>query len=1323
MSSELVTNGPTSEPAGETDTLANGPTSNDQKVWLHAWNSNELRQNSADWNLAADAGLLKYLQEFSTNFMAKAHESTLAINNLVHETCMTETKMRSVADRFLTLSDSQFIENRVYDEDVSEETNAESKEKEESDNKVKEQTEIDALPKLREAIQSGIKVLDDAFDVLDANAANSDYDSDMDSDAEDGQGTNNLPTNIYEPKDPYVTRPLPHLIGSRGFQESEDVGIKDLPSEDEIQDDQGSISESDEEVEKPSDDKKDSITSSSSEYDSDSISSDSDNEKDIRAGSVKKTKKASFTSDSQSDNDLFGKKNDYSSSEDENSPAPQVKPPKKDRTSSKISKKKKTATKEKDVDLFGSNEEDGDDLFANAGGLFGAGTNLFDKKKKSGGLFDDVDIEDEESDEVSEEDEIRDNKSQTLSSEEEEKSDKDDEVEEKSSKPLGGVSMFSGAMNKELLSKLRRESDTTRSDTTSQHSEQYSTKKGSNLFLADEEEDNDDDLFAKKAPSKQNISATSKPKSKSFLESSSDSENEKPPPMSIKADKKTKKPASDLFGDDSSDDDFFAQKPAPKKPVVVKKPEIKKNDISKSSKESAKPTKPSALDSSSDDDSMFSNKPPPVNKTANKSKGLFDSESDDDFFSSMKTKPKPPVESKSKPKDTGKTKETAKPKTDSKAKGLFDSDSDDDFTGAIKPKSKSKDNDKVKKKSLLSDGSDSDDLFSPGQSLPVKKEPESNNIKNEEIMKSKSDSLFSAESGDESEKEEIIPPKKKPAGAVAMFGGGFGGAELSAAISKRRSTSEISNKSSSSADFDSEKGSRKTSDASSKLKDEDKKEDAVLPTVNETSTKSDETRPIVELTKPVIVPSPTTTKKSFSNATAKPFKPFGNSPIMTKSKPVMIDGSGGKKSVNELRAGLSFNPSTLLPGAVPKPKPNEKTEVSFDKPPVLKTLESVNKTRARGQANRRPPSRHGKSRRPVSSPPSTFTSDILNDKEISAPKPPLEDSASKKQSGGEKNKPNKISESKEQKSTSDIFQQSETPAEKEKPQTALIDSVDIDAELFSGSLFSKSKSTKSKTKAPKLFDDDDIFGDTLKDEKSNKEKKSAPNLSFNDDVDELFEDLNITGGVLSKNKKKPSKQDDIFGDDSEKDNMEDAGDIFGKTNQRKTSKRESKLPSDDDIFGDILPEAKPKSEKTKKVIDDMDIFGDELDFTLPSAKSKKNIEKDLFADDEITAEIPPKKSPKAQKKKTAAANNSIFDDDIFAETLPQKKTKKSEKKAKASKAPASCIFDDDDVADIFQSTSNKPSGKPKKATTTKKNISQPEKAKTATVTDDPLGLF
>jgi len=142
------------------------------------------------------------------------------------------------------LSNTQFIENRVYDEEVEEPVLKAETEKAEQE-KTREQKEVDLIPKVQEAVNYGLQVLDSAFEQLDIKAGNSD------SEEEDANERVEL---ILEPKDLYIDRPLPYLIGSKLFMEQEDVGLGELSSEEgSVGSDRGSIADSEENEEEESD--------------------------------------------------------------------------------------------------------------------------------------------------------------------------------------------------------------------------------------------------------------------------------------------------------------------------------------------------------------------------------------------------------------------------------------------------------------------------------------------------------------------------------------------------------------------------------------------------------------------------------------------------------------------------------------------------------------------------------------------------------------------------------------------------------------------------------------------------------------------------------------------------------------------------------------------------------------------------------------------------------------------------------------------------------------------------------------------------------------
>ncbi|XP_037127178.1 WASH complex subunit 2 isoform X2 [Syngnathus acus] len=212
---------------GMSDGMSNGPDGsehpgNDAQVWERPWTLDEMRQSSANWSLAADSGLFLFLQDFSQRMLSRTHEMEKQLDSLIRDTKATDSSLHSVFNDFLMLSNTQFIENRVYDEEVEEPVPKTDAADKQADQKSREQKEAELIPKMQEAVTYGLKVLESAFEHLDIKAGNSD--------SEDEEASDRLEA-ILEPKDLYVDRPLPFLIGSQAFMEQEDVGLGDLSSD------------------------------------------------------------------------------------------------------------------------------------------------------------------------------------------------------------------------------------------------------------------------------------------------------------------------------------------------------------------------------------------------------------------------------------------------------------------------------------------------------------------------------------------------------------------------------------------------------------------------------------------------------------------------------------------------------------------------------------------------------------------------------------------------------------------------------------------------------------------------------------------------------------------------------------------------------------------------------------------------------------------------------------------------------------------------------------------------------------------------------------
>ncbi|XP_048588128.1 WASH complex subunit 2 [Nematostella vectensis] len=304
-------------PAESVNTQQNSqaaPTSNNgEKLWERAWNLEELRKGTSKWTLAADAGLLLYLQQFSQKIVSQTHEIEKKVDGLVGSTKGIQSKVQNTVNDFLMLSNTQFIENRVYEEDISkeEEQGSGPQNNDNTKEKPKVQREEDVIPRIKEALRHGIGVMDDAFITLELNT---EHDSDEDDNA--NVQTKYKPAPILEPKDPYSHRPLPHLIGTVDFYKDELVGLGESESEDE-----GAEEEEEKESESESETASSAFGSEESESES-SSESETESTKEKKMIIKKQRKQVSSSEEESDEGDLFGEKKkpkDENEDEEENS--------------------------------------------------------------------------------------------------------------------------------------------------------------------------------------------------------------------------------------------------------------------------------------------------------------------------------------------------------------------------------------------------------------------------------------------------------------------------------------------------------------------------------------------------------------------------------------------------------------------------------------------------------------------------------------------------------------------------------------------------------------------------------------------------------------------------------------------------------------------------------------------------------------------------------------------------------------------------------------------------------------------------------------------
>ncbi|XP_010287617.1 PREDICTED: WASH complex subunit FAM21A-like [Phaethon lepturus] len=282
------------------------------------------------------------------------------------------------------LSNTQFIENRVYDEEVEEPIpKADVGDCKTEQEKTREQKEADLIPKIQEAVNYGLQVLDSAFEQLDIKAGNSD------SEEEESNGRMEL---ILEPKDLYIDRPLPYLIGSQQFMEQDDVGLGDLSSEEgSVDSDRGSVIDSEEKDEEESDDE----FGNPSEDDQKTRTAQMSDEDDYDGCDLFDSEKEEDEDGDLDENSRPRRKRPTSFADELAARIKGEVPVKQDEECSSLSSETKTrkTLKEKNEVRVPSDDED-DDIFkppkltdedftpfGSRGGLFSGGTGLFDDEE------------------------------------------------------------------------------------------------------------------------------------------------------------------------------------------------------------------------------------------------------------------------------------------------------------------------------------------------------------------------------------------------------------------------------------------------------------------------------------------------------------------------------------------------------------------------------------------------------------------------------------------------------------------------------------------------------------------------------------------------------------------------------------------------------------------------------------------------------------------------------------------------------------------------------------------------------------------------------
>ena len=235
-------------------------------------------EKTNDWCLLYDNELQQYLKDFSSRFFSKTKTLQDSLDGLCSVTSGAEVRLNNALNQFLMLSNTQFIENRVYDEDDQdlESPVATAGDTTDEDPQVEEATS-ETTPNPRSSSSSAIAVVDKYRNALDMGLqamklfAMLDDDESMDEKDDPAKATE-----FEQALDIYNERPLPFIIGTREFLEDDTLGLGAVPEEDDDLDSESDAEDSDVSNDEDDDEEEDSSETSEEEEEEDASDSSGD---------------------------------------------------------------------------------------------------------------------------------------------------------------------------------------------------------------------------------------------------------------------------------------------------------------------------------------------------------------------------------------------------------------------------------------------------------------------------------------------------------------------------------------------------------------------------------------------------------------------------------------------------------------------------------------------------------------------------------------------------------------------------------------------------------------------------------------------------------------------------------------------------------------------------------------------------------------------------------------------------------------------------------------------------------------------------------------
>ncbi|XP_048521451.1 WASH complex subunit 2 isoform X2 [Dendroctonus ponderosae] len=195
------------------------------------WTSAQMIENASSWSLCGDVALLNRLKQFSKTVISGAEALNTNVDKLLNNLEEINLKLALTKNEFHSLRNTQFIENRVYEDDETLET-------EEHQADIKQLNDEEKEIALKKSIAKGLEIMEKYYDKVELALS-------------DSEGESNEKSYVMQPKDLYADRPLPYLVGSKEWHQKWHVGLLPSDSESESEPEEEMYSSSNSEIDLP----------------------------------------------------------------------------------------------------------------------------------------------------------------------------------------------------------------------------------------------------------------------------------------------------------------------------------------------------------------------------------------------------------------------------------------------------------------------------------------------------------------------------------------------------------------------------------------------------------------------------------------------------------------------------------------------------------------------------------------------------------------------------------------------------------------------------------------------------------------------------------------------------------------------------------------------------------------------------------------------------------------------------------------------------------------------------------------------------------------